>query len=107
MSRVKCGVSGLRAFLEVPVETGVLVGIAIVLFRRPWRYERHHLHPSGTILRVFAFMVPAIFLSLLSGLPIPHLALDGAARTPACWPSWKLDRELGFTPYTEQGGGMF
>ena len=39
-------------FLEVDIETGVLIGMAIVfLLRGTWRHERHHLHAGCPILR--------------------------------------------------------
>ena len=56
---------------------------------------------------IFAFMVPAIFLSLrFSGLPIPQLGFGWGGEEASVLAKLEgLDRELGFTPYTEQGGG--
>ena len=66
MSRVKCGaLGGLRTILEVSVETGVLVGMAIVLFYAVLGGMKGitYTWAAQYCVLIFAFMVPAIFLS--------------------------------------------
>ena len=96
-------------FLEVPVETGVLVGMAIVLFYAVLGGMKGitYTQVAQYCVLIFAFMVPAIFLSLrFSGLPIPQLGFGWGGEEASVLAKLEgLDRELGFTPYTEQGGG--
>ena len=81
--------------------------MAIVFMYAVWRYEGDHLYPGRPILRlIFAYLVPAFFISMLiTGVPIPQIGL-GAEVIGGGGLSVleKLDQtivELGFTPYTD------
>ena len=93
-------------FLEVPVELGVLIGMGIVFSYAVLGGMKGitYTQVAQYCVLIFAYTVPAIFLSLLiAGTPIPQLGFGGAdAETGA----FLLDRlnglheELGFAPYT-------
>ncbi|MFS2316749.1 sodium:solute symporter family protein [Maricaulis sp. D1M11] len=93
-------------FLHVPIEIGVIVGAIIVLFYAVLGGMRGitYTQVAQYCVLIFAFMVPAIFLSLqITGTPIPQLGFIGNAQdgTPLLL---SLDRtlvDLGFQPYTE------
>lgn len=93
-------------FLHVPIEIGVVVGAIIVLFYAVLGGMKGitYTQVAQYCVLIFAFMVPAIFLSLqITGTPIPQLGFIGNAQdgTPLLL---NLDRtlvELGFQPYTE------
>jgi len=49
-------------FLEIPIESGVVVGMVIVLFMLYWWYERDNLHSSCSVLCLnFCFYGSRIF----------------------------------------------
>jgi cation/acetate symporter len=93
-------------FLHVPIEVGVIVGAIIVLFYAVLGGMKGitYTQVAQYCVLIFAFMVPAIFLSLqITGTPIPQLGFIGNAEngTPLLL---NLDRtlvDLGFQPYTE------
>ena len=93
-------------FLHVPIEIGVVVGAIIVLFYAVLGGMKGitYTQVAQYCVLIFAFMVPAIFLSLqITGTPIPQLGFIGNAEngTPLLL---NLDRtlvDLGFQPYTE------
>ncbi|WP_420430149.1 sodium:solute symporter family protein [Hyphobacterium sp.] len=93
-------------FLHVPIEAGVIVGAIIVLFYAALGGMKGitYTQVAQYCVLIFAFMVPAIFLSLqITGTPIPQLGFVGNAQdgTPLLL---NLDRtltDLGFTAYTE------
>ncbi len=93
-------------FLEVPVEIGVLIGMGIVLFYAVLGGMKGitYTQVAQYCVLIFAYLVPAIFLSLLiTGTPIPQLGFGGVDQASG---TFLLDRlnglhqELGFTPYT-------
>src|SRR5690606_29055545 len=93
-------------FLEVPVEIGVLIGMGIVFFYAVLGGMKGitYTQVAQYCVLIFAYMVPAIFLSLLmTGNIIPQIGF-GAADTDTG--TFLLDRlntlhaELGFAPYT-------
>jgi len=93
-------------FLEVEVETGVLIGMAVVFFYAVLGGMKGitYTQVAQYCVLIFAYMVPAIFLSLMmAGTPIPQLGFGGAGADGV----FLLDRlnglhkELGFTPYTD------
>lgn len=93
-------------FLEVPVELGVLIGMGIVFFYAVLGGMKGitYTQVAQYCVLIFAYLVPAIFLSLLiTGNPIPQLGFGGA---DAASGEYLLDRlnglheELGFAPYT-------
>ncbi|WP_300544910.1 sodium:solute symporter family protein [Maricaulis sp.] len=93
-------------FLHVPVEIGVIVGAIIVLFYAALGGMRGitYTQVAQYCVLIFAFMVPAIFLSLqITGTPIPQLGFIGNAQdgTPLLMSLDRTLTDLGFQPYTE------
>jgi len=93
-------------FLEVDINTGVIVGMAIVFFYAVLGGMKGitYTQVAQYCVLIFAYMVPAVFISiLLTGNAIPQLGFgseltDGSGHLLA-----KLDglsTELGFAPYT-------
>ena len=67
-------------FLEIPVDTGVMVGMAIVLLYAVLGGMKGitYTQVAQYCVLIFAYMVPAIFISILiSGNPIPQLGFGG------------------------------
>ena len=93
-------------FLHLPIEAGVIVGAIIVLFYAALGGMKGitYTQVAQYCVLIFAFMVPAIFLSLqITGTPIPQLGFVGNAQdgTPLLL---NLDRtltDLGFSAYTQ------
>lgn len=94
-------------FLNIPIAMGVLVGMAIVFFYAVLGGMKGitYTQVAQYCVLIFAYMVPAIFISMLvTGNPIPQLGLgsavaDGSGLTVL----QKLDTtlvDLGFNPYT-------
>ncbi|MFC4721740.1 sodium:solute symporter family protein [Geojedonia litorea] len=95
-------------FLEVDINTGVIIGMLIVLFYAVLGGMKGitYTQVAQYCVLIFAFMVPAIFISIqMTGNPIPQLGFgselsDGSG-------SYVLDKldglstELGFAEYTE------
>ncbi len=103
-------------FLEVDVERGVIIGMAIVFFYAVLGGMKGitYTQVAQYVILIFAFMLPAIFISLmLTGNPIPQLGfgsrLDGEvgsriAGGDSAYLLEKLNglhRELGFASYTD------
>jgi cation/acetate symporter len=93
-------------FLEVPVEYGVMFGMAIVFFYAVLGGMKGitYTQVAQYCVLIFAYLVPAIFLSLMvTGQPIPQLGFGGVDQASG---EFLLDRlnglhaELGFAPYT-------
>lgn len=92
-------------YLEVPIEWGVVIGMCIVFFYAVLGGMKGitYTQVAQYCVLIFAYMVPAIFISMqLTGNPIPQLGLGGAVGdgTPLLD---KLDgvlTELGFAAYT-------
>ncbi len=93
-------------FLEVDVTAGVAIGMAIVFFYAVLGGMKGitYTQVAQYCVLIFAYMVPAIFLSLLiTGNPIPQLGFGGtdvATGTPLLDRLNGLHEELGFAPYT-------
>ncbi|RAU83649.1 sodium:solute symporter family protein [Pontibacter arcticus] len=93
-------------FLEVQIETGVIIGMIIVLFYAVLGGMKGitYTQVAQYCVLIFAYMVPAIFISiLLTGNPIPQLGL-GSELKEGGYLLDKLDgmlTELGFTAYTD------
>lgn len=92
-------------FLEVDITTGVLIGMIIVLFYAVLGGMKGitYTQVAQYCVLIFAFMVPAIFISIqMTGNPIPQLGF-GSTGTDGVYLLDKLDglhRELGFHEYT-------
>ncbi|SDE74982.1 cation/acetate symporter [Pricia antarctica] len=95
-------------FLEVDIDTGVVIGMIIVLFYAVLGGMKGitYTQVAQYCVLIFAFMVPAIFISIqMTGNPVPQLGMgstliDGSG-------TYLLDKldglstELGFAAYTE------
>ena len=96
-------------FLEVDLTVGVVIGMTIVFFYAVLGGMKGitYTQVAQYCVLIFAFMVPAIFISLLmTNNPIPQLGF-GSELTEAFGGGYLLDRldglsqELGFAVYTE------
>jgi len=96
-------------FLEVDITTGVVIGMAIVFFYAVMGGMKGitYTQVAQYCVLIFAFMVPAIFISILmTGVPIPQIGF-GSELTEGFGGGYLLDRldgmseELGFATYTE------
>jgi len=92
-------------YLEVDINTGVVIGMAIVLFYAVLGGMKGitYTQVAQYCVLIFAFMVPAIFISMqMTGNPIPQLGF-GSIGTDGVYLLEKLDglsRDLGFHEYT-------
>ncbi len=92
-------------FLEVDITTGVLIGMIIVLFYAVLGGMKGitYTQVAQYCVLIFAFMVPAIFISIqMTGIAIPQLGF-GSAGPDGIYLLDKLDglhRDLGFHEYT-------
>ena len=96
-------------FLEVDFTTGVLIGMAIVFFYAVLGGMKGitYTQVAQYCVLIFAFMVPAIFISIMmTDQPIPQIGF-GSELTEAYGGGYLLDRldglseQLGFATYTE------
>ena len=94
-------------FLEVEIDHGVMIGMGIVFFYAVLGGMKGitYTQVAQYCVLIFAYMVPAIFISILmTGNPVPQIGLGGFEVGGETFLLDKLDglhRELGFTPYTE------
>lgn len=94
-------------FLEVPVEMGVVIGMAIVFFYAVLGGMKGitYTQVAQYCVMIFAYMVPAIFISIMvTGNPIPQLGFGDTVVGGSISVLDKLDglsAELGFSSYTE------
>ena len=94
-------------FLEVPIEWGVAIGMAIVFFYAVLGGMKGitYTQVAQYCVLIFAYMVPAIFLSILiTGNPVPQLGLGGADLLSGEYLLDRLDglhEQLGFAAYTD------
>jgi cation/acetate symporter len=92
-------------FLEVDITTGVIIGMIIVLFYAVLGGMKGitYTQVAQYCVLIFAFMVPAIFISFqMTGNPIPQLGF-GSKGTDGMYLLEKLNglsTELGFSEYT-------
>ncbi len=93
-------------FLDVEVNTGVYIGMTVVLFYAFLGGMKGitYTQVAQYCVLIFAFMVPAIFISIMAtGNPIPQLGF-GSAGEDGVYLLDKLDglmTDLGFTAYTD------
>ena len=92
-------------FLELPIEWGVVVGMGIVFFYAVLGGMKGitYTQVAQYCVLIFAYLVPAIFISMLiTGNPVPQLGLGAdIGGEPVLQ---KLDRtlvDLGFTAFTD------
>ena len=94
-------------FLEVDITTGVVIGMGIVFLYAVLGGMKGitYTQVAQYCVLIFAYMVPAIFLSLMiTGNPIPQLGFGGdalASGTPLLDRLDGLHEELGFATYTD------
>ncbi|GMN11305.1 cation acetate symporter [Croceitalea sp. MTPC9] len=95
-------------YLEVDIETGVVIGMIIVLFYAVLGGMKGitYTQVAQYCVLIFAFMVPAIFISMqMTGNPIPQMGM-GSTTTDGSG-MYLLDKldglstELGFKEYTD------
>lgn len=95
-------------FLEVDINTGVIIGMIIVLFYSVLGGMKGitYTQVAQYCVLIFAYMVPAIFISIqMTGNPIPQLGFGGMDEN-GVYLLDKLDglhRDLGFASYTSGG----
>jgi cation/acetate symporter len=98
-------------YLEVPIEWGVLIGMAIVFFYAVLGGMKGitYTQVAQYCVLIFAYMVPAIFISMqLTGNPVPQLGLGGSLEDGVPLLE-KLDgvlTDLGFAAYTSGRKGI-
>ncbi|WP_276389582.1 sodium:solute symporter family protein [Eudoraea chungangensis] len=94
-------------FLEVPINTGVIIGMIIVLFYAVLGGMKGitYTQVAQYCVLIFAFMVPAIFISIqMTGSPIPQIGMGSEVVGEGVYLLDKLDglsAELGFDSYTD------
>ncbi|NNE31009.1 MAG: cation acetate symporter [Winogradskyella sp.] len=100
-------------FLEVDINTGVIIGMLIVLFYAVLGGMKGitYTQVAQYCVLIFAFMVPAIFISIqMTGNPIPQLGfgaeLNDGSGTYLLDKLDGLSTELGFAEYTEGSKSM-
>ncbi|QIR14867.1 sodium:solute symporter family protein [Shewanella aestuarii] len=104
-------------FLEVEVDTGVYIGMAVVFFYAVLGGMKGitYTQVAQYCVLIFAFMVPAIFISvMMTGHIFPQIGfgaelIDAAGNGTGVYLLDKLDglsAELGFSQYTEGSKGM-
>jgi cation/acetate symporter len=99
-------------FLEVPINTGVMIGMIIVLFYAVLGGMKGitYTQVAQYCVLIFAFMVPAIFISIqMTGSPIPQIGMGSNVLGEEISLLDKLDglsTDLGFTAYTDGSKSM-
>lgn len=100
-------------FLEVDINTGVIIGMIIVLFYAVLGGMKGitYTQVAQYCVLIFAFMVPAIFISLqMTGNPIPQLGMGSTLSDGSG--TFLLDKldglstQLGFAAYTDGSKSM-
>ncbi|HAS8401720.1 TPA: cation acetate symporter [Vibrio vulnificus] len=99
-------------FLEVDINMGIIIGMAIVFFYAVMGGMKGitYTQVAQYCVLIFAFMVPAIFTSLMmTGNPVPQLGFGSTMAGSDEYLLTKLDgltQELGFTAYTDGSKSM-
>ncbi len=100
-------------FLEVDINTGVIIGMIIVLFYAVLGGMKGitYTQVAQYCVLIFAFMVPAIFISIqMTGNPIPQLGMGGTVLDGSGMYLIEklngLSTELGFDQYTNGSKDM-
>ncbi|WP_440997209.1 sodium:solute symporter family protein [Arhodomonas sp. SL1] len=101
-------------FLETEYTTGLLIGMAIVFFYSVLGGMKGitYTQIAQYVVLIFAYTVPAIFISLqITGNPLPQLGLGATIETGASSGQYLLNTldqilvDLGFTEYTKMEEG--
>lgn len=99
-------------FLEVDINVGIIIGMGIVFFYAVMGGMKGitYTQVAQYCVLIFAFMVPAIFTSLMmTGNPVPQLGFGSTMAGSDEYLLTKLDgltQELGFTAYTDGSKSM-
>ena len=99
-------------FLELNIETGVYLGAAIIFVYAVWGGMKGvtYTQVAQYCVLIFAFLVPAIFLSILmTGNVVPFLGLGDHVAGESIYFIDKLDgldEELGFGKYSSPRGNI-
>src|SRR6056300_498378 len=100
-------------FLEVDITSGVIIGMIIVLFYAVLGGMKGitYTQVAQYCVLIFAFMVPAIFISIqMTGNPIPQLGMGGTVLDGSGMYLLEklngLSTELGFNQYTDGSKDM-
>lgn len=93
-------------FLEVPINTGVLIGMTIVFVYAVLGGMKGitYTQVAQYCIMIFAYLVPAIYISMMvTGSPIPQIGLGGTVISSGDSVLERLDSvllDLGFQEYT-------
>ena len=92
-------------FLEVPINVGVIIGMVIVFIYAVLGGMKGitYTQVAQYCVLIFAYMVPAIFISLqMTGNPIPQIGMGSSLSdgTPLLAKLDGLNQQLGFATYT-------
>ena len=99
-------------FLDIPISWGVVVGMAVVFMYAVLGGMKGitYTQVAQYCVLIFAYLVPAIFISLLmTGIPVPQIGLGAdvvGSSTPLLETLDTTLVELGFGPYTEGSKSM-
>ncbi|WP_340479959.1 sodium:solute symporter family protein [Vibrio anguillarum] len=94
-------------FLEVDINVGIVIGMGIVFFYAVLGGMKGitYTQVAQFCVLIFAFLVPAIFTSIMiTGNPLPQIGMGSTITGTDVYLLDKLDgltQELGFTAYTE------
>ncbi|OEE73369.1 sodium:solute symporter family protein [Vibrio ordalii] len=94
-------------FLEVDINVGIVIGMGIVFFYAVLGGMKGitYTQVAQFCVLIFAFLVPAIFTSIMmTGNPLPQIGMGSTITGTDVYILDKLDgltQELGFTAYTE------
>lgn len=94
-------------FLEVPIDIGVVIGMAVVFFYAVLGGMKGitYTQVAQYVVLIFAYLVPAVFISLMiTGNPVPQLGFGSTIEGTDTYLLDKLDglsQELGFALYTD------
>ena len=94
-------------FLEVDINTGVIIGMGIVFFYAVLGGMKGitYTQVAQYCVLIFAYLVPAIFISIMmTGNPIPQLGFGSTLTDSPVYLLDKLDQvtvDLGFNEYTQ------
>ncbi|MDE1335061.1 sodium:solute symporter family protein [Vibrio aestuarianus] len=99
-------------FLEVDINVGIIIGMGIVFFYAVLGGMKGitYTQVAQFCVLIFAFLVPAIFTSIMmTGNPFPQIGMGSTITGSDVYLLDKLDgltQELGFTAYTEGNKSM-
>tara|TARA_X000000368_G_scaffold190125_2_gene149912 strand:+ start:6254 stop:8002 length:1749 start_codon:yes stop_codon:yes gene_type:complete len=99
-------------FLEVDINTGVIIGMGIVFFYAVLGGMKGitYTQVAQYCVLIFAYLVPAIFISIMmTGNPVPQLGFGSTLTDSPVYLLDKLDQvtvDLGFNEYTQNSKSL-